>query len=169
MTTSGIFEIRKFGSKVLLYGTHDMYPDGLPKDAIELVLQNADKPLDKLKDGLLGYLRSWDRDVHKAAIKREYFGSEEEVEKELDRLVSNDFREIKPSDIPKNIEKGWDYMYIVDLDTRTVTILYPKEFSRFGDAVVNPATEIYGEKAVKKCTCNLENYAKIADYLDYLL
>lgn len=165
MTTSGIFEIKKLGSAVLLYGTHDSYPGGWPKDAIERVLQNADRPLDKLKDDLLDYLRSWDRDVHRTAIRREYSSS---VEKEVDRLVRNNFREIKPSDIPKNIEKGWDYMYIVDLDTRTVIVLYPKEFFRFGDAVVNPVVEVHGEKAVKKCMCDLENYAKIADYLDYL-
>lgn len=162
MTTAAIFEIHTKNEKAYIYGTHDSYPDEWPVLAVKYVMENRGKPLNDLVKGVLKVLRDWDYDVHKQTADLYNYGGWKETEKEIRRLISIHFRQISESDIPKNIEKGWDFWYIVDLGGGTIRVrrIVPKECFDYDYEADIGGWYVCGEKEVIEFEGSLEDYVK---------
>ena len=160
MTTAGIFEIRRSGRKAFIYGKHDSYPERWPAMAIRHVADNRHKPLSELIKGVLGVLRGWDYEVHKETADLWNYGGWKETEKEIRRIISIDFREIEESDIPRNIEKYWNYWYVVDLDADNVTVksLKPKICIDYNYEADLGGEYVCGEKEIVEFQGPLDEY-----------
>ncbi len=122
MTTAGIMEIRGLGGRRFIYGTHDSYPDGWPVLVVKFLMGNKLENIEEAVKKALRVLWEWDYDVHKQTADWNYFRDWKEREAYLRRTVRNDFRQIRDSDIPNNLEKGWEYWYIVDLEKGIIII-----------------------------------------------
>lgn len=155
MTTAGIMEIRVAGEKVFIYGTHDSYPDGWPALAAKYLLERGVRDLGEVVNGVLRQLRDWDFNIHMQTAVWHYYRDWKEREREIRRIVRLDFRQVSETDIPKNLEKGWDYWYIVDLDSGVITVrrVKPKVYTD------TRGKYIYGEEEIT------EFYGPLRDYL----
>lgn len=160
MTTAAILELRAGSNKAFIYGTHDSYPDRWPALAIKYIVDNRGKPLGELVKGVLRVLRDWDYEVHKETADLYNYHGWKETEREVRRIVSIDFRQISESDIPRNIEKGWNFWYIVDLDRGTVIVrhIVPKECLEYDYEADLGGWYVCGEREVIEFQGTLEEY-----------
>ena len=160
MTTAGIMEVRESGGRVFIYGTHDSYPDRWPALAIKYIADNRGKPLSEVVRGVLRVLREWDYEIHKKTADLYNYHGWKETEREVRRIVMMDFRQISESDIPRNIEKGWNFWYVIDLDRGAVTVrrIKPKVCIDYDYETDLGGEYVCGEEEVTEFQGSLEEY-----------
>lgn len=115
MTTAGLLELRKDGRRVFIYGIHDGYPEGWPSLAVRWL---AERCGDVEAEEVLKRLRRWDFENHmKYDYETYHYKNWKETEREIRRIATIHFRLVGEDDVlSDNLEKGWDYWYVVDLD-----------------------------------------------------
>ncbi|MEM4133582.1 MAG: hypothetical protein QW317_11860 [Thermoproteus sp.] len=122
MTTAGVLELRGNGKKVFIYGVHDSYPEGWPSLAVKWLVESRGD-LETVAREVLERLRDWDFEGHmKYDYEMYHYKHWKETEKEIRRISAIDFRFISENDIPQNLEKDWDYWYVIDINKNEITV-----------------------------------------------
>ena len=164
MTTAAVFEVRGVSGRVFIYGTHDSYPDGWPTLAVKYIAKNTGKTLNDVAKGVLEAVRKWDYETHMQTADLYNYGGWKETEREVKRWVLNDFRIVKDSDVPKNLEKGWEYWYVVDLSKGTITVKHVKAVMCRDTDEYGGGIYVCGEKELTEFKGTLNEYLNMYEH-----